>query len=287
MSIIIDESTRVIVQGLGTQGSFHAKLMKESGTKIEAAISTSKKGDFEGIPLYSTVKEAMKNTHVDFSILFVPAPYTKSAALESIDNGLNLVIITEGVPVHDSIEIMRAAKEKNLIVIGPNCPGIISPGKSKIGIMPIHIFKKGCIGVVSMSGTLTYEIVMHLSKNGIGQSTVIGIGGDPVIGMDFVQALKLFEKDKETDSVILIGEIGGNLEERASEFIKSKFSKKVIAYIAGRTAPTEKRMGHAGAIIEGTAGTAESKINALKEAGVEVAEFPSDIVKYLNKKFDF
>lgn len=282
MPILIDKETKVIVQGLGTQGSFHARLMKESGTKIVAGISTTKKGDFEGIPLYSTVEEAAKEVQADFSIIFVPAQYAKNAAFEALNQNLNLVIITEGIPVHDAIDIMELARKKNLTVIGPNCPGIISPGKSKIGIMPSHIFKEGRTGIISRSGTLTYEIVNQLSRKGIGQSTVIGIGGDPIIGTDFIQALKLFEDDDETDSVVLIGEIGGNLEEKAAEFIKKYFSKKIVSYIAGRTAPKEKRMGHAGAIIEGSSGSAESKISALNDAGVGVAELPSEVVRLLD-----
>ncbi len=284
LKMLVNKNTKVIVQGLGKQGSFHTKLIKKYGTKIVAVISTTKKGKFEGIPIYKTVEEALKEHKADFSIIFIPAKFAKKAALEALNNGLSLVIITEGIPVHDTIEIIQRAKKKNLLVIGPNCPGIIVPGQSKIGIMPGHIFKKGATAVISKSGTLTYEIVNQLTKNRIGQSIVIGIGGDPVIGLDFIQVLKELEKDPETKSIILIGEIGGNLEEKAAAYIKSNVSKKVVAYIAGRTAPKGKRMGHAGAIIERGVGTAESKIKALEKAGVKVAKLPSEIVKFLQEK---
>lgn len=277
MSILIDKKTRVIVYGLGKQGSFHTKLMKEYGTNIVGIISRSKEGTFENIPIYKSVKDV----EAEWCIIFVPAEFAKEAAFEALDNRLNLVIITEGIPVHDSIEIIKKAKQKNLMVIGPNCPGIISPGKSKIGIMPGHIFKKGYTAVISRSGTLTYEVVNELTKSRIGQSTVVGIGGDMAVGMDFTDVLKLLNKDEETRKIVLIGEIGGNQEEKAAEFIKNNVSKKVVAYIAGRTAPRGKAMGHAGAIIEGNTGTAESKINALEKVGVKVAELPSEIVGLL------
>ena len=281
MSVLVNKSTNIIVQGLGKQGSFHTRLMKEYGTKIVAAISKTKKGKFEGMPLYGTVIEALKNHQADFSIIFVPAQFAKTAALEALDQGLNLVIITEGIPVHDALEIMERAKKKNLKVIGPNTPGIISPGETKIGIMPANIFKRGKTAVISRSGTLTYEIVNQLTRNGLGQSTVVGIGGDPVIGYDFVQVLQLLEKDPETELILLIGEIGGNLEEKAAQYIKSNLSKKVVAYIAGLKAPAEKKMGHAGAIIEKGTGTADSKIKALRQAGVKVALIPSQVAEFL------
>jgi len=278
MSILINESTRVIVQGLGKQGSLHLNLMKDYGTQIVAAVSRSKVGSFKSVPIYKTVKDAAAEHKADFSILFVPAGFAKEAAVEALTSGLNLVLITEGIPVHDTLEIMQIAKETERIVIGPNCPGIILPERSKIGIMPGNIFKRGPIGIVSRSGTLTYEIADRLTKQNLGQSTVVGIGGDPVIGLDFIQVLKMFEEDKETEAIVLIGEIGGNLEERAATFIKEgNISKKVVAYIAGVSAPRGKRMGHAGAIIERDAGTAESKIEALEDAGVKVAALPSEI----------
>ncbi|MDD4877979.1 MAG: succinate--CoA ligase subunit alpha [Candidatus Nanoarchaeia archaeon] len=281
MKMLINKNTKVIVQGVGEQGSFHLKLMKEYGTKVVAAISTSKEGIIEGVPLYPSVADALKEHKADFSILFVPAKFAKKAALESLNNGLNLVIITEGIPVLDTIEIMQSAKEKGLLVIGPNTSGIIAPEQSKIGIMPSHIFKKGHTAVISRSGTLAYEIVNQLTQNGMGQSIVIGIGGDPVIGFDFIQGLKLAENDAETESIVLIGEIGGNLEEKAADYIKNNVSKKVVAYIAGRVTPKDKKMGHAGAIIEGNTGTADSKIFALKQAGVKIAELPSGIIEFL------
>lgn len=283
MAIIINDKTRVIVQGItGREGSFHTKLMKEYGTKIVAGVTPGKGGLKEyGIPVYNSVKEALQNHEADFSVSFVPARFAKDAAIQALENNLNLVIITEGVPVHDEMEIINFADKKGLTVIGPNCPGIISPGLCKIGIMPSHVFMPGKTGVVSRSGTLTYEIVSQLSKAGIGQSTVIGIGGDAVIGTNFVKALRLFEEDDNTENIVLIGEIGGTLEEDAANFIKDNITKKVVAYITGRTAPKGKRMGHAGAIVYGKQGTAESKIKALEDAGAKVAKLPSEIVELL------
>ena len=280
--LLISKSTNVIVQGLGKQGSFHTKLMKEYGTNIVAGISTTKKGDFLGIPLYCSIREALKFHKVNFSVIFVPAKFAKKAALEALENGLNIVIITEGIPVHDSLEILQLAKKKSLTVVGPNCPGIIVPNISKIGIMPSHVFMEGYIGIISRSGTLTYEIVNLLTKKNIGQSMVVGIGGDLLTGLDFVQVLKIFDRDPKTKSIVLIGEIGGNLEEKAAEYIKDNISKKVVAYITGVTAPKEKKMGHAGAIIEGNIGTAQSKIKAFEKAGVRVAKFPSEIIDLLS-----
>lgn len=285
MSVLVDENTRVIVQGItGKQGSFHAKLMKEYGTNVVAGVTPGKGGQqAEGVPVYNSVKEAVEAHEADWSVIFVPAKFAKGAALDSLEAGLNTVVITEGVPVHDEIEIVNTAKEKKLYVIGPNCPGVITPEKCKIGIMPGHIFKKGSVGVVSRSGTLTYEIINELTKNGLGQSTAIGMGGDPIVGVDFLKALELFEADEETKQIVLIGEIGGDLEERAARFVQEKISKKTVAYIAGRTAPKGKRMGHAGAVISGESGTAETKLKAFADAGVETAELPSDIPKLLKK----
>ena len=283
MAVLINDKTRVIVQGItGREGSFHTKLMKEYGTKIVAGVTPGKGGLKEhGIPVYNSVKEALKEHDADFSVLFVPAKFVKKAAIEALENGLNLVIITEGVPVQDEMSIINLADKKKLTVIGPNCPGIFSPGLCKLGIMPSHVFKKGNIGVVSRSGTLTYEVVAELVGAGLGQSSVIGIGGDAVIGTNFVKALELFEKDKDTSKIVMIGEIGGTLEEDAAKFIKKNVSKKVVSYITGATAPKGKRMGHAGAIVYGKAGTAESKIKALEKVGVKVAKLPSEIVKLL------
>jgi len=275
---MLDKNTKVVVYGFGKQGSFHTKLMKEYGTKIVGIISRNNEGEFERIPFYKN----LDNVKADFCIIFVPANFAKNAGLEALEKNMNLVIITEGMKVQDTLELLEKSKEKNLTVIGPNCPGIINVNESKIGIMPAHIFAKGKVGIISRSGTLTYEIVNELSKNEIGQSKVFGIGGDMVIGSTFVDILKILEEDKETDKIILIGEIGGSLEEKAAEYIKNNISKKVVAYIAGRSAPKEKRMGHAGAIIEGDSGSAESKIRALENAGVKVAKLPSEVVRLLD-----
>lgn len=286
MGIIIDENTRAIVQGItGTQGRFHTKLMLEYGTKIVAGVTPGKGGtQVHGIPVYDTVEEAQEKHSANASIIFVPAPFAAEAALESLENGIKtLVIITEHIPIKDSIEVMNYAKQVNATIIGPNTPGIITPGKSKLGIMPAHIFKSGNIGMVSRSGTLTYEIAASLTKKNLGQSTCLGLGGDPITGLNFIDALKMFENDPQTKAVVLIGEIGGNLEELTAEFIvKEKYPKPVVAFIAGRSAPPGKRMGHAGAIVMGKAGTAESKIEALRKAGVKVAEKPSDVAKLLS-----
>ncbi|RJS81682.1 succinate--CoA ligase subunit alpha [Candidatus Bathyarchaeota archaeon] len=286
MGIIIDENTRAIVQGItGTQGRFHTKLMLEYGTKIVAGVTPGKGGtQVHGIPVYDTVEEAQEKHSANASIIFVPAPFAAEAALESLENGIKtLVIITEHIPIKDSIEVMNYAKQVNATIIGPNTPGIITPGKSKLGIMPAHIFKSGNIGMVSRSGTLTYEIAASLTKKNLGQSTCLGLGGDPITGLNFIDALKMFENDPQTKAVVLIGEIGGNLEELTAEFIvKEKYPKPVVAFIAGRSAPPGKRMGHAGAIVMGKAGTAESKIEALRKAGVKVAEKPNDVAKLLS-----
>jgi succinyl-CoA synthetase alpha subunit len=285
MAIIIDQNTKAIVQGItGGQGRFHTKAMKDYGTNIVAGVTPGKGGSVvEDIPVYDSIAEV--GDEINASIIFVPAPFAKDAALEAIDIGLDpVVIITERIPIQDSIEVMRKAEEKNIDVIGPNTPGIISPGKSKMGVMPSHVFKEGSVGLISRSGTLTYEIANNLSKAGLGQSTTVGLGGDPVVGLSFVDVLKKFEKDEQTKAVVLVGEIGGNAEEIAANYIKQNFSIPVVAYIAGRTAPPGKRMGHAGAIVSGGVGTADSKIEALSEAGVEVAEFPSDVARILKDK---
>lgn len=285
MAIIIDKNTKVVVQGItGGQGKFHTRTMKDYGTKIVSGTTPGKGGSVvDDIHVYDNIEEIKEE--INASIIFVPAPFAKDAALEAIDFGLNpVVVITERIPIQDSIEVMRKAEEKNIDVIGPNTPGIISPGKSKMGVMPSHVFKEGSVGLISRSGTLTYEIANNLSKAGLGQSTTVGLGGDPVVGLSFVDVLKKFEKDQQTKAVVLVGEIGGNAEEMAASYIKEGYPKPVVAYIAGRTAPPGKRMGHAGAIVSGGVGTADSKIKALVEAGVGVAEFPSDVARILKDK---
>jgi succinyl-CoA synthetase alpha subunit len=287
MGIIVGKNTKAIVQGItGAQGSFHTKLMLEYGTQIVAGVTPGKGGTkVHNVPVYDTVEEAIKNHQADASIIFVPAPFAADAALEALENGIKtVVIITEHIPVKDAINVMTYAKQVNATIIGPNTPGIITPAECKLGIMPAHIFKPGSVGMISRSGTLTYEIAAGLTRKQIGQSTCIGLGGDPIVGLTFIDALKLFEKDPQTEGIALIGEIGGNLEELTAEYIaKEKYPKPVVAFIAGRSAPPGKRMGHAGAIIMGKAGTAESKIEAFKKAGVEVAEKPSEVATLLEK----
>ncbi len=282
MAIIIDENTRAIVQGItGYQGRFHTERMLKYGTKIVAGVTPGKGGsEVHGVPVYDSVKEAVKATSANASVIFVPAAFAADAVMEAVDAGIKVVVcITEGIPVHDELKMYWRVKDSGAILIGPNCPGVISPGKSHLGIMPTQIFMKGNVGVVSRSGTLTYQIAYNLTRLGIGQSTVVGIGGDRIIGTDFVDALEMFEKDEQTELVVLIGEIGGRDEEIAAEFIKKEMSKPVVGYVAGITAPPGKRMGHAGAIIEGGVGTADSKIKALKAAGVEVGKTPMEVAE--------
>jgi succinyl-CoA synthetase alpha subunit len=285
LGIIVDKNTRAIVQGItGAQGSFHAKLMQEYKTKIVAGTSPGKGGgQVHNIPVYDTVEEAQKKHSANASIIFVPAPFASDAALEALENGIKtVVIITEHIPVKDAISIMAYARELKATIIGPNTPGIITPKESKLGIMPARIFKLGNVGMVSRSGTLTYEIAAGLSTKNLGQSTCLGLGGDPITGLNFIDALKMFETDQQTKAVILIGEIGGNLEELAADYIaKEKYTKPVVAFIAGRSAPPGKRMGHAGAIVMGKAGTAETKIERFRDANVKVAEKPSDVADLL------
>lgn len=284
--MLIDENTRVVVQNItGTQGQFHTKSMLDYGTKIVAGATPGKGGQsVHDIPVYDTVAEAKAETGVTASIIFVPAPFAKDAVLESVDSELNpIVVITEHVPVHDSIMFIQLALSRDISIIGPNTPGMMVPEKCKLGIMPSHIFKGGPVGVASRSGTLTYEIVTDLTRNNLGQSTVVGLGGDPVVGFNFIDALKKYEKEKETKAVVLIGEIGGNAEELASEFIREYVDKPVVAYVAGKTAPKGKRMGHAGAVISGKTGTVESKVEAFKKAKVPVADTPDDIAKLLKE----
>ncbi len=285
MGIIVNKDTHAIVQGItGTQGSFHTKLMLEYGTKIFAGITPGKGGNqIHGIPVYDTVEAALEKHPANASIIFVPAPFAAEAALEGLENGIEtIIVITEHIPIKDAVNVMTYAKQVKATIIGPNTPGIITPMECKLGIMPAHIFKPGGIGIVSRSGTLTYEIAASLTKSNLGQSTCLGLGGDPITGLNFIDVLKMFEKDPETKAVVLIGEIGGNLEELTAEYIaKQRYSKPVVAFIAGRSAPPGKRMGHAGAIIMGKAGTAETKIEAFRSAGVKVAEKPSDVARLL------
>ncbi len=288
MSIILNQDSRVIVQGItGNEGRFHAASMLQYGTKVVAGVTPGKGGQaVEGIPVYNTVAETVSKHGADTSIIFVPARFARSAVLEAIDAGLKtVVVITDGVPQKDAIEFVAKAKQKGITMVGPNCPGLISPALHiKVGIMPVHIFKPGNIGVASRSGTLTYEVAWHLTNAGAGQSTCVGMGGDTIVGLDFIILLKMFQNDAETKSVVLIGEIGGNAEEMAAQYImETNYPKPVVAYIAGRVAPPGKRMGHAGAIIMGSAGTAASKIGAFNKAGVPVAEKPSEIVKLLSR----
>ena len=280
MSIFIDERTRVCVQGItGRDGSFHTGAMIEYGTHVVAGVTPGKGGqDRGGVPVFNTVREAVKETGANATIVFVPAKFAADAAIEAAESGVELiVVITEGVPTLDAMRLYQRTKALGVRMIGPNCPGLISPGKAKLGIMPGAIHTRGQIGVVSRSGTLTYEVVDSLRRGGVGQSTVIGIGGDPIIGTTFVDTLEAFEKDEGTSAVVLIGEIGGTDEEQASAFIKEHMTKPVVGFIAGRTAPPGRRMGHAGAIIAGGKGTAEEKIKALSDAGVPVADRPSEI----------
>jgi succinyl-CoA synthetase alpha subunit len=287
LGIIVNENTRVLVQGItGTQGSFHTKLMLEYGTNVLAGTSPGKGGiTVFGVPVYDTVEEACAKHSLDISVVFVPAVSASDAALEAIENGIKtIIIITEHIPVKDVIELIAQAKHSHSVIIGPNTPGIIKPGSGKIGILPPSVFRPGSVGIVSRSGTLTYEIADILTRNGIGQSTCLGLGGDMVTGLNFTDALKLFREDEQTKAVVLIGEIGGNSEELAAEYVvKEKYPKPVVAFVAGVFAPPEKRMGHAGAIIMGKTGTAESKISAFKAADIRVAEKPSDVARLLTK----
>ncbi len=285
MAIIIDENTNVIVQGItGNQGKFHTQQMLAYGTKIVGGTSPGKGGqEVLGVPVYDTVSAALEEHRVDAACVFIPAPFAKDAAFEAIDAGIKVVVvITEHIPVHDEMEIINLAKRKGTTIIGPNTFGIVSSGKCKIGIPPNQFFVPGPVGIVARSGTLTYEIVGNLTANGIGQSTVVGMGGDRVVGLTFVDVLEKFEKDPETKVVVLVGEIGGNAEEEASLYIK-KMTKPVVAYIAGKSAPPGKRMGHAGAIIERGKGTFEGKVKALTEAGAQVATLPFEVPEYIKK----
>ena len=280
MSILIDTNTKVLVQGItGRDGAFHTQQMVDYGTNVAAGVTPGKGGqEVYGVPVFDTVAEARGKTGANTAILYVPAKFAKDAILEDISAGMELIIcITEGIPVLDMVEVKKALEGKNLRLIGPNCPGIISPGKAKAGIMPGHIHKPGPIGVVSRSGTLTYEVVHNLTISGMGQSSCVGLGGDPIIGTRFVDVLEMFMRDDETEGIVMVGEIGGEDEQIAAEYIKKEATKPILGFIAGRTAPAGKRMGHAGAIISSGESTAEAKREVLMAAGVTVVDFPYDI----------
>jgi succinyl-CoA synthetase alpha subunit len=287
MGILIDGNTKVLVQGItGRDGSFHAASMLEYGTKVLGGVTPGKGGqEVHGLPVFDTVAEALEATGADCSVIFVPARFATAAMREAADSGVGLIVcITEGVPVLEMLGNYHYIREKGARLIGPNCPGLITPGGSKVGIMPGHIHQPGGIGVISRSGTLTYEVVYNLTLKGLGQSTCIGIGGDPVIGTGYIDLLEMFEADPDTRGVVIIGEIGGEDEERAAEYITASMSKPVAAFISGRTAPPGKRMGHAGAIISGGRGTAEAKVKAFREAGVPVADRPDQIPQLLAER---
>ena len=294
MSILVDKKTRLVVQGItGGEGSFHTEQMIEYGTKVVAGVTPGKGGSkFNGVPVYNTVEEAVKNQKANASVIFVPPAFAPDAILEAATAGIKVIIcITEGIPAKDMVNVYNFIKDKEVVLIGPNCPGVISPGKAKVGIMPGFIHKQGKIGVVSRSGTLTYEAVKQLTDVKLGQSTCVGIGGDPVIGSAFVKIIKFFNEDPQTDGIVMIGEIGGSAEEEAAAYIKKYVNKPVVGFIAGRTAPPGRRMGHAGAIISGGKGTAAEKMAVMKRAGIKVANSPAEIgstmlkaVQEINKK---
>jgi len=284
MSILVDENTRLIVQGLtGSAGTFHALQMRDYGTKVVGGVTPGKFGtNVEGSPVFNTVAQAVSETGANASVIYVPPMFAADAILEAIEAGVELIVtITEGIPAQDMIVVKRFLEGKKSRLVGPNCPGVISPGKCKIGIMPGHIHKQGSVGVVSKSGTLTYEAVGQLSAIGLGQSTCVGIGGDPGHGTNFIDGLEMFQNDEQTEAVIMIGEIGGSAEEEAAAWIKDNFTKPIVGFIAGRTAPEGKRMGHAGAIISGGKGTATEKLAALEAAGVKVCPSPAEMASTL------
>jgi succinyl-CoA synthetase alpha subunit len=287
VSILVGNDTRLLVQGItGREGSFHTQQMVEYGTNVVAGVTPGKAGqEVHGVPVFNTVEDAVRETGANTSVIYVPAKFSADAIYEAVDNGIKVVIcITEGVPVNDMVPVYHHVKQMGAVLIGPNCPGVTSPGQAKVGIIPGFIHEPGRVGVVSRSGTLTYEVVDALTKAGLGQSTVVGIGGDPIIGTSFLDVLELFQNDPETDAIVMIGEIGGDDEETAAAFIKDHVTKPMAGFIAGRTAPEGKRMGHAGAIISGGAGTAQGKIDALEAAGVAVASKMSEIPELLKAK---
>ena len=287
MAILVHEGTRVLVQGItGSEGAFHTRHMVAYGTKVVAGVTPGKGGQsLDGIPVYDSVSEALREHEIDASILFVPAAFACDAMLEAADAGIPLLVcITEGIPLHDMLKAYHLLRGYGVRLIGPNCPGLISPGKAKVGIMPGEVFQPGPVGIISRSGTLTYEIASHLSRAGIGQSTVVGIGGDPIIGSTFTELLPLFEEDPETELVVLVGEIGGAAEEAAADYVAEHMSKPVVAYIAGFSAPPGKRMGHAGAIISGSEGTAEAKARRLEARGIPVARTPAEVAKLVKER---
>ena len=285
MSIWLDSSSKIVVQGItGKNGQFHTEQMLDYGTKVIGGVTPGKGGqETQGLPIWDTVSEAT-DAGANVSCIFVPPPFAADAIMEAADSGIELIVaITEGIPALDMVKVKKYIETKDTRLIGPNCPGIITPGKSKVGIMPGHIHRRGDVGIISRSGTLTYEAVNQVTEKGLGQSTCVGIGGDPVNGTNFIDCLEAFEKDNSTKSIIMIGEIGGSAEETASEYVKEYVSKPVVGFIAGRTAPPGKRMGHAGAIISGGKGTAKAKMNAMERAGIHVSENPSELGKTLEE----
>ncbi|MFT5523770.1 MAG: succinyl-CoA synthetase alpha subunit [Pirellulaceae bacterium] len=289
MSILINKETRVICQGItGKAGSFHTKGCLEYGTQMVGGVTPGRSGEtVEGLPVFDTVEDAVKQTGADATMIFVPPAFTADAILEAVDAGIRTIAaITEGVPVLDMVRVFEKVKAANVTLIGPNCPGLITPGECKIGIMPGYIHQRGKVGVMSRSGTLTYEAVWQTSNMGLGQTTCVGLGGDPIVGTSFIDLLQLYEADPETEAILMIGEIGGSAEEEAAAFVKQHVSKPVAAFIAGRTAPPGKRMGHAGAIISGGKGTAAEKVKALEAAGIEVAQSPADMGQAVKRAMD-
>lgn len=287
MSIFVDKKTRLVVQGItGRDGSFHTAQMIKYGTNVVAGVTPGRGGkEVEGVPVFNAVAEAVQKTEANTSVIFVPAKFAPDAIYESADAGIKLIVcISEGIPAIELVKVVAYVEDKDCRLIGPNSPGVVSAGEAKVGILPGHIFKKGSVGVVSRSGTLTYEIVDHITKSGLGQSTCLGIGGDPVIGTKFIECLELFAEDGETEAVVLVGEIGGRDEQDAAVYVKEHFNKPVFGFIVGKTAPPGKRMGHAGAIIAGTAGTAAEKIKAFEENGIRVGETPADVARLLKKE---
>lgn len=286
MSILINNNTRLLVQGItGRDGSFHTRQMLDYGTNVVAGVTPGKGGmEVEGVPVFNFLSEAVKKTEANTSVIFVPARFSSSAIYEAADAGIKLIVcISEGLPTIELVKITAYLKNKDCRLVGPNSPGLVSAGKAKVGILPGHIFKKGKVGVISRSGTLTYEIVDHITRVGLGQSTCIGIGGDPIIGTKFIDCLELFADDKDTEAVVLVGEIGGRDEQDTAEYVKKYFKKPVFGFIVGKTAPPEKRMGHAGAVISGTSGTAAEKIKVFKECGIKVGDTPAEVAQLVKE----